>query len=76
MLQITSKKKEKSIVSSSMYLQTLITASEQDDAFLSNACTEHFIHYLVVLHNKSPVAEHIMNPNFSFKLIVILPRNT
>lgn len=48
MVQITSKRKKKSIVSSSMYLQTLIIASEQDDAFLSNACTEHFIHYLVI----------------------------
>lgn len=59
-----------------MYLQTLIIASEQDDAFLSNACTEHFIHYLIVLYIKSPVAEHIMNPNFPFKLVGILPRNT
>lgn len=59
MLQITSKRKEKSIVSRSMYLQTLIIANEQDDAFLSNACTEHFIHYLVILYIKSPVAEHI-----------------
>lgn len=31
-----------------MYLQTLIIAGEQDDVFLSNACTERFIHYLVI----------------------------
>lgn len=48
MVQITYKRKEKSTVSRSMYLQALIIASEQDDAFLSNAYIEHFIHYLVV----------------------------
>lgn len=59
-----------------MYLQTLIRADEQDDAFLSSACTEHFIHYLVVLYIKSPVAEHILNLNLSFKHAGILPINT
>lgn len=59
-----------------MYLQTLIIANEQDDAFLSTVCTEHFIHHLVVLYIKSPVAEHILNLNFSFKLVGILPSNT
>lgn len=76
MVQITSKRKTKSIVSSSMYLQTLIIASEQDDAFSSTACTELLIHYLTVLYIKSPVAERILNLNFSFKHVGILPRNT